>query len=71
MEKFIRDTIKRGDTEIILDTPPDFITMSSMDIKTHKPRSKHILHEGFYLLQYENSDMLTIPIGYRQDDNVL
>ena len=55
----------------MLDTPPDFIIISLMDSKTHKPRSKHTLPEDFNLLQDENSDTVMIPVGYDQDGNVL
>ena len=47
MEKLIRDAIKRGDTEMFLDTPPDFIIASLSDRKTHKSMSKYTLPEDF------------------------
>ena len=71
MEKLIRCAIKCSDTEIMLDTPPDFTMMSLMDSKNHKRRSKHTLPKDFILLQDENSDMFIIPVGYGKEDNVL
>ena len=41
------------------------------DTKTQKQRSNHDPPEDFNFLQDENSNMLMIPVGYGQDDNVL
>ena len=47
MDELIRDAIARGDTDILLDTPPDYVMMTLADIKTHKTRSKNTLTEDF------------------------
>ena len=70
-EKFVRDAIKCGNTETILETLPYFIMTSLTDSKTHKARFKHALPEDFNFLQDENSDMVMIPVGYGQGENVL
>ena len=67
MEKLIGHAIKRGNTEIFSNTPPDFIMTSLTHRKPHTPRSKNTLTEDSNLLQDENSDMVMIPVGYGQD----
>ena len=54
----IREAIGSGDTEIILDIPPDFTMTSLIDRKSHKPKSKQTLPEYFNLLHDEISDII-------------
>ena len=70
VKKLIRDAIECSEPTF-LDNPTDCITMSLKDRKTHKPRSKYTLPADFILIQDENNDMVTIPVGYEQNGNVL